>query len=292
MLHYDFPLYRPPSEGNNLIIQATLGCSTNRCTFCSMYRTKSYQARPLDAVLGDIQQSAALAPHTRRVFLADGDALSRDTEDLLVILEALATAFPQLTRVSSYALPANLIKKTPKQLRQLREAGLSLLYYGVESGDAELLRIIRKGATPDMMAEGLHKAVEAGMKVSATVILGLAGRARWQAHIEATAALVNRTALTYLSTLQLGLEPEREAEFIQRFNGDFEWQDDLGMLREQQLLVRLVAPEKPVIFRSNHASNALPLAGNLPRDADRLLAELGAAEAGERDLIPQWMRGY
>lgn len=292
MLNYDFPLYRPPSEGNNVIIQATLGCSYNRCTFCSMYRSKAFRARPQDQVFADIDRAASLAPTARRVFLADGDALVLPTAELLEILGHLRARFPGLARVSCYALPANLLKKSVEELTALREAGLTLIYYGIESGNADLLRRIRKGATVRGMKEGLLRASAAGMKVSGTLILGLGGRHHWQAHIDDSAALVNELELNYLSTLQLGLDPVVEQSFYEAFGDDFVWQDDDGMLREQQRLIAALEPARPLIFRSNHASNALPLKGNLPADRDRLLAELAGGVEDASRRVPQWLRGY
>jgi len=175
MLDYDMPLWRPPSEGDNLIIQATIGCSFNRCGFCSMYRGKKFRARPLADVFADIETAAALWPEAHRVFLADGDALVLPLDDLLRILDKLAEALPNLTRVSSYALPANLIKKSVEDLAALKSRRLSLLYYGIESGSTDILRRVTKGASPRAIAEGLGRARDAGLKVSATVILGLGG---------------------------------------------------------------------------------------------------------------------
>ena len=292
MINYDMPLYRPPSEGPNLIIQATLGCSYNRCTFCSMYRSKTFLVRPMDQVLAEIEQAAKLQPDARRVFLADGDALVLPNDQLITILEHLKKHLPRLTRVSSYALPNNLKKKSAEELANLKEHGLTLIYYGLESGSKIILKKIRKGATPDAIVAGLKKAHTAGIKVSATVILGLGGKNYWQEHIDETAKLINRLELDYLSTLQLGLEPVVEKEFHDSFGDDFEWQDDHGMLNEQDRLIAQINPARPVIFRSNHASNSLPLKGNLPKDRDRLLEELQRAESGEVSLVPKFLRGY
>ncbi len=292
MINYDMPLYRPPSEGPNLIIQATLGCSYNRCTFCSMYRSKTFLVRPMDQALAEIEKAAKLQPDARRVFLADGDALVLPNAQLITILDHLKKHLPRLTRVSSYALPNNLKKKSVEELAELKEHGLSLIYYGLESGSKIILKKIRKGATPDAIVEGLKKAHTAGIKVSATVILGLGGKIYWQEHIDETAKLINRLELDYLSTLQLGLEPVVEKEFHDSFGDDFEWQDDQGMLHEQARLIAQINPARPVIFRSNHASNSLPLKGNLPKDHDRLLEELQQAENGEISLVPEFLRGY
>ena len=188
LLRYDEPVFRPPSEGPNLIIQATIGCSFNRCTFCSMYKTKSYRARPPAEVFADIDAAARAWPDARRVFLADGDALVLPTEELFGILDHLAKTFPRLERVSAYATPMNLIHKSIDELRELRERRLKLVYLGIESGAPAILNRIRKGASPDTIVKALERAEEAGIKVSATVILGLGGRDLWAEHIDGTAA--------------------------------------------------------------------------------------------------------
>lgn len=293
-LAYDMPLYRPPSEGNNLIIQATIGCSFNRCTFCSMYKSKAYRVRPLDEVFADIDAAARVWPDASRVFLADGDALTLPTDDLLRILDKLAETFPELTRVSAYATPINLNDKPVADLRALKDRKLSLVYLGIESGSADILKRIVKGATPRTMTSALERAAEGGLKVSATVVLGLGGKHHWQDHIDGTAAVVNAAPPTYLSTLQLRLEYDVVKDYQERFarGGDrFEWQDDDGVLAEQERLIATLDPPRPIIFRSNHASNCLALAGNLPRDRDRLLGAIATARAGAPVLRPAFLRG-
>ncbi|MEJ1355465.1 MAG: radical SAM protein [Candidatus Sedimenticola sp. (ex Thyasira tokunagai)] len=280
MLNYDMPLYRPPSEGNNLIIQATLGCSFNQCSFCSMYKSKQYQARPLTTVLKDIEEAATHQPNAQRVFLADGDALALPMENLLPILDRLAESLPRLSRVSCYATPANILHKSPQELTQLRERKLSLLYLGVESGDNRILKRITKGATQRSIRRAMERAAESRMKVSATVILGLGGQNHWREHIDGTLELLNSAPTSYLSTLQLYLEEEAVTEFAEKFGEPFLPQDDTAILEEQKRLIAGLTPPTAVIFRSNHASNALALAGNLPRDRIRLLDQIKAAQAG------------
>ncbi|MCF8483173.1 MAG: radical SAM protein [Rhodospirillum sp.] len=287
---YDMPLYRPPSEGDNLILQATLGCGHNTCAFCSLYRTKTYTVRPLEAVIADMEAAAAVWPDAHRVFLADGDALRLPADHLMALLEALAERFPRLARVSCYATPGDIQRKTEVELAALRAAKLSLFYVGAESGEAETLKRIAKGATPDSLARALTRAREAGVKVSATVILGLAGQGRWRAHAEATAALINHAPPPYLSTLQLHLEPMQRELFLARQEVDFAFQDDLGILSELEVLLERLDPPRPVIFRSNHASNALALAGTLPRDGARLLGQVQAARKGLGGVRPVWAR--
>jgi radical SAM superfamily enzyme YgiQ (UPF0313 family) len=292
LIEYDTPVYRPPSEAGSLILQVTLGCSFNRCSFCSMYRTKHFAIRPLPEVQAEIETVARTEPGTRRVFLADGDALAAPLDHLLAILARLRAAFPRLERVSSYALPANLLKKSAADLARLRENGLTLLYYGIETGSAELLRRITKGAMPDAMRTGLTKAKQVGFRISATVILGLGGQTYWREHIDATADLVNQLELDYLSTLQLMLDPVIQAEFRRKFREPFLEQDDQALLAEQVRLIERLNPPTPLVFRSNHASNALALAGELPGDRAALLAQLEQALTGRVSLRPNWLRGY
>ncbi|MGZ8330760.1 MAG: radical SAM protein [Rhodoplanes sp.] len=294
ILRYDQPLYRPPSEGRNLIIQATIGCSFNRCTFCSMYKTKSFRARPLPDIFADIEAAARMWPNASRVFLADGDALVLPTDDLAAILDKLAATFPRLERVSCYATPINLTHKPVAELRRLRANKLSLVYVGIESGAATMLNRIRKGATPATLVEALDRAHDAGIAVSATVVLGLGGRRLWREHIDGTASVVNRAPPDFLSTLQLRLDDDEVAEFVGRFERDgtpFEEQDDAGILAEQERLLQQLDPPRPVTFRSNHASNCLPLAGALPHDRERLLALIARARRGAPMLRPEFMRG-
>jgi coproporphyrinogen III oxidase-like Fe-S oxidoreductase len=290
-LLYDMPLFRPPSEGNNLIIQATLGCSFNQCSFCAMYRSKQYVERPLTDVFSDIHKAAADWPDAQRVFLADGDALALPTEHLLAILRELTSALPRLTRVTCYATPGNIQRKTVEELTRLREHKLSLLYVGIESGSDLILKKITKGATQRRMIEVLHRAHDSRMKVSATVILGLGGTQHSEEHIDGTIALLNNAPVTYLSTLQLYLDDSIREEFHRKFGEPFEMPNDYAILKEQERLISGLNPPQPVIFRSNHASNALALAGNLPRDRERLLLQLREAMTGYRPLRPVYMRG-
>jgi len=284
-------MYRPPAEAENLIIQATLGCSFNQCSFCAMYRSKHYTERPLAAVFADIHQAAAQWPETHRVFLADGDALALPNEHLLAILRELGNALPKLARVSCYATPGNIQRKSEAELALLQQHKLNLLYVGVESGSDLLLKKITKGATQRRMIEILNKAHASGIKVSATVILGIGGRTRSEEHIDGTIELLNSAPVTYLSTLQLYLDDSVAAEFYKKFGEPFEELDDHAILREQEKLISGLNPPQPIVFRSNHASNALALAGNLPRDRSKLLLQLREAMEGVRPLRPQFMRG-
>ena len=295
MIDYHQPLYRPPAEANSIIIQVTLGCSFNKCSFCSMYETKKFKIRSLEDIKKDIKNMSVYCD-SRRVFLADGDALACDTDFLVEILRYLKKTFPKLQRVASYASPYNLLEKTQEELKLLRENGLSLVYYGIESGNQELLKYINKPMNPKKMAEGLNKATNANMKISATVILGLGGKKLSKQHIEDSAKLVNECEhINYLSTLQLGLSSTKEDEFFKRFenkNSEFIFCSDKEMLDEQKRFISLLNPKKAIIFRSNHASNALPLKGTLPKDRDELIEVLDMAQEDETLLRPKFLRGF
>lgn len=295
MIDYHQPVFRPPAEANSVIIQVSLGCSFNKCSFCSMYETKKFKVRELDDIYNDIRSMSAYSD-TRRVFLADGDALACDTDFLVNILDYLKECFPKLQRVSSYASPYNLLEKSIDDLKTLRKHGLSLVYYGMESGNHELLKYINKPMHPAKIIEGLDKASNANIKTSVTVILGLGGKILTTQHIEDSAKVVNECEhINYLSTLQLGLSDTKEDTFFQRFekkNKEFVFCTDEEMLDEQRRFISLINPKKPIIFRSNHASNALPLKGTLPKDRDNLLEVLNMALEDESLLRPRFLRGF
>lgn len=294
-MNYHEPLYRPPAEANSLILQITLGCSYNKCSFCSMYETKKFEIKSIEKITKEIDEFS-IYKDVRRVFLADGDALSCDTNFLVQILQYLKKSFPKLQRVSSYASPYNLLEKTQEELNLLRENGLSLVYYGIESGNQELLKYINKPMNPNKMVEGINKAHYANMKISATIILGLGGKKLSIKHIEDTAKLVTECEhINYLSTLQLGVSDSKKDAFFKKFedkNQEFIFCTDKDILEEQKRLIRLINPKSPIIFRSNHASNALALKGTLPKDRDVLLEILDKAIEDNSMLRPKFLRGF
>lgn len=292
MIYYSEPLFRPPSEADNIILQITHGCSYNACSFCSMYETKVYKEKSLDEIYKDIDTLARYYPQAHKIFLADGDALAVNTENLLKVLEYLHQKFPRLRRVSSYASIINLEQKSKEELEELYHAGLKLIYFGIETGNNQLLKRIQKGTTYEKMKEGLNKASSAGLKISATVILGIGGKKYSQEHATQTAQLVNETTLNYLSTLQLGLQQTKEEQFYKKFDEPFEWLSDKEMLEEQLVFLEHLNPSNAVIFRSNHASNSFALAGTLPKDKMRLIEELQMAIQDDNLHIPVWLRGF
>lgn len=292
MIDYNFPLYRPPAEADNIIIQATLGCSHNRCTFCTMYKSKRYTVRPLEELEKEIALLSRRFPDANKVFLGDGDALALPTDHLAKLLRLLKTSFPRLSRVSLYATAQNFLEKSIDELASLRAGGLTLAYFGIETGNDLLLSKIDKGVNQEQMIEALHKANEVGIKISATVILGLGGREYSDRHIADTAALINSVSINYLSTLQLGLEEGAAERFYRGFE-QFTPLNDLQILTEQRDLISMIDPHSRIIFRSNHASNALHLAGTLPKDKERLISEIDhALRIGEGALVPKWFRGF
>jgi radical SAM superfamily enzyme YgiQ (UPF0313 family) len=288
--NYREPVYRPPSEAGSLIFQATEGCSHNGCLFCSMYRDKRFRVKPWEDLEAEIDEAAATVPNVRRIFLADGDAFVLPAKSLERILERLHRSFPRLQRVTAYATPGNLLAKSVEEMKRIREMGLTILYYGVETGDPELLERIHKGATPDEMVEGCRRANEAGLKLSITVILGLGGKRLSLRHARNTASLLNRIQPRYLSALTLMLGP-CESEYRSSIGSDFELTSPIEDVRELRELVANLETDK-CIFRSNHASNYLALAGTLLGDKERLLEEIDAAlENPDVCLRDEWMRG-
>jgi radical SAM superfamily enzyme YgiQ (UPF0313 family) len=289
---YTYPLFRPPAEGHNVIVQVTHGCSFNNCSFCSMYKDKKFEVKKLDVIYNDIDILVSTYPNTTRVFLADGDALTLDTEFLIKILKYLNTVFKNLRRVSLYASAQNILSKTSDQLKFLHENKLNLVYFGIETGDNIVLKKITKGVTKENMIEALNKISNVGIKISGTVILGIGGKNYTQQHISNTAEIINKTQITYLSTLQLGLEDDVIEKFYKHFH-DFVPLDDLETLNEQKRFIEQLNPSNKVIFRSNHASNSFHLAGTLPKDKERLLHELDTVEQlGEEALIPKNFRSF
>jgi len=289
VMEYNMPLYRPPSEAESLIIQATHGCSANDCAFCYMYKGKKFRIRRVPEIKADIDWCAQQYRGVTRVFLADGDALVIRASQLLEILEHLYQKFPRLERVTSYANPLNLIVKPQSQLDAIRKAGLTMLYYGVESGDPQVLKQVKKKGDPESMAVGIDKAHAAGFAVSVTVLLGLAGRAGTDAHADHTAALLNRLQPEYASALTLMLGP-LEPVFAKSMGPGFQFLDKQETLAE---LRRLIAglELRNTVFRTNHASNWLPLKGTLNRDKDALLKTIDRARSDPRLLRKDEWRG-
>ena len=268
MLHYPIkynePLFRPPSEAKSLIIQITLGCSWNKCAFCEMYTSKHFTARKEADIFNDIEAFAPYAFNINKVFLADGDPLVLSNKRLLPILEKLHKTFPKLRRISTYASPSNLMRKSATELTELRKAGLSLLYVGIESGDSEVLEAIQKGETYQSTIEGLNKSKEAGMDGSVMIINGVGGTLLSEQHALNSAKVLNATQPKYASTLVLTAHKGLE-HYQNRFIGDFVEMNNVALFTEMRLFMEHLNLTE-TIFRSDHASNRLVLKGILGRD--------------------------
>lgn len=278
---YVEPVFRPPSEAGSLILQPTVGCSQNRCRFCGMYKMKQFRVRPVAEVLRDIAAvPPAHRPLIQRVFLGDGDGLVYPQAGLVTILDHLAATFPRLTRVGAYASPNSLTSKSVEALALLREKKLRILYFGLESGDAATLELADKGFTPEQMLGQCRKAKEAGMKLSITAILGLAGRQRSIEHAAATADWINALSPEYFSLLTM----------FRRHNDDYfrliEPLSNGEVIVEALEIARRLRPQH-TILRSNHVSNILHLAGSYPKDRERIIAQAEAALTEAR-RHPEW----
>ncbi len=297
-LTYTEPLFRPPSEAGSLILQVTNGCSWNQCTFCEMYTAPQKRFRP--KAQADIEQELAFIaqnmaenrfPVVRRIFLADGDAMTLSYRRLLAIMQAIRHYLPNVQRVASYCLPRNLKNKAVEELATLRELGLTLMYVGCESGDDEVLAGIQKGETYTSSLAALQKIKQAGMKSSVMILNGMGGKALSEQHAVNSARLMNAAQPEYLATLVASF-PMGMARVQAGFNGHFQPLQQEELFAETRLLLETLELEK-TIFRSDHASNALVLKGVLNRDKERLLQTVNQAinQPGSVQLRPAWLRG-
>ena len=292
MLNYDAPLYRPPSEANSLIFQVTLGCSFNECSFCDMYRSKEYSERTWDEVKGEIDMMAKIMPDTERVFLADGDAINLSTEYMLKILKYIREKFSSIERISCYAMPMNLLKKTPEDLQELHDAGLNMLYLGIESGSDIVLRKVTKGATSKTIIKACNKAKDVGFKLSCMVILGLGGKKYSKENAIETGKVISASKPDFVGALTLYLENGIKDEFITKWGGEFVKIDDNESLEELELLVSNINTENQIVFRANHGSNAYNIAGTFPQDKDEMLEKIGWLNKHPENVRPEGLRGF
>lgn len=289
-MRYEGTVYRPPSEANSLLLQATIGCSWNHCTYCATYHDKQYRVRPLSETLEDIAAAgSAFGDQVRKVFVMDGDALAMELEQWKPILQALSGTFPNLRRVSCYATALNLLRKSEQELKRLRDLGLKLLYIGPESGDDITLKQISKGAGSADHVEAAAKARAAGMKQSLIFLLGAGGAERGVEHATASARLATAMDPEFLSTLTLMLIPSTPIHKLAQ-TGRFVMPSVEGLLRELRIFVAKTNP-RDAIFRCNHASNYLPIEGRLPRDREAILQKIDAALSGAVPFRAEWSRG-
>lgn len=290
-MRYHGTVIRPPSEAGSTILQVTYGCSHNRCTFCGTFLDKPFSVRPQHEVFEDIKAAAHWMPETRRVFLADGDALVLSTRRLLPILDSLRTSFPNLERVGIYANARDILRKSIGELTTLREHGLGIAYLGLESGSDAVLERVQKGADSDDMVAAVKRLKEAGIAASVIAILGLAGPHGSATHAAATADVVRHMDPDYFAMLTLMLVPGTPL-YRDWEEGTFKLMDPIAMLAELRAVIEGLHGLTHCIFRTNHASNYLPLGGTLSRDRDRLLRTLDAALHGGNEVLrpESWRR--
>ena len=272
---YNEPVFRPPAEANSAIIQATLGCSWNRCAFCEMYTSKQFKVRKLDELKPEIALLAKYYLGVKKVFLADGDAFVLSANNLIPILHEINQQFGKIQRISSYALPKDILSKTDIELKELRSLGLKLLYIGIESGDDELLQLINKGETSSSTIEGILKAHEAGIETSIMILNGLGGKKYSTQHAVNSAKIVNQLNPKYLSTLTLSF-PFGENHFRNKFKGEYIPLTIVELFEELRTFISLTELNN-VIYRSNHVSNNLNLQGTLSKDKENLIEQLTKA---------------
>jgi len=275
-MRYEGSIYRPPSEAHSLLIQATIGCAHNKCTFCSMFRDKNFRVRPLSEVMEDLQTARKTYRNVDKIFLCDGDALCLATATLITILERIKQLFPECQRVSVYGSPQDVIRKTPEDLKLLRGVGLEMIYIGGESGNPEVLNRICKGATREEIILAVQKIEEAGIMASVTFISGMGGQELWQKHAIDTGTMISEMEPSYVGLLTLMTEPSAPL-YTDIREGRFQLLSGEEVLAETLLMLEHINVSKTCVFRSNHASNYLSLKGDLPQDKEKMMAQLRAA---------------
>jgi radical SAM superfamily enzyme YgiQ (UPF0313 family) len=285
----DGPVIRPPSEADSVLLQATLGCSHNKCTFCGAYKTRPFRIVDPESVRRELEHAARLRPRARRVFLCDGDALVIPQRRLAPLLRMVREALPRVTRIATYANARSIARKSDQELRELRELGLSLLYTGLESGDDATLAAVNKGVDAATQIEQARRARAAGMKLNVTVLLGLAGPGRSQDHARATGEALSAMDPEQAAALTLMLIPGTPLHADWQA-GRFELPDSAGMLAELHAMLRHTELSRG-LFMANHASNYLALRVRLPRDKEAALQRIERAMRGEEELRSEGMRG-
>ena len=289
-MRYEGAVYRPPSEAGSLIIQMTIGCARNSCRFCNMYKAKKFRIRPVSDVIDDLKMAREYYSDylVKRLFLADGDALICKTDDLVYVMNRAKEIFPENERITMYGAPRDILLKSHEELVRLRENGLEMVYMGAESGDDDVLRLVEKAATHKEIVDAGIKLKEAGIKVSITLISGLGGREHLESHAVNSARLISEIKPEYVGFLTLILE-KGAPMYEELREGKFSYLTPTEVLEELKLFLRSTDSEGTV-FRSNHASNYISLAGTFNRDIDRLLAQIEQAE--KRNVFkPEYYRG-
>jgi radical SAM superfamily enzyme YgiQ (UPF0313 family) len=289
-MHYEGDCIRPPPEAHSILLQATVGCSHNKCTFCSTFKNKIFQIKDDDIILGDILFASRYMKNRHQLFLMDGDALIIPQKRLLWILERIREHLPWVKRVGAYANTKSISLKSPRELEELRDRGLGMLYLGVETGDDEIRTKIKKGSSAEHCLEMGRRVKEAGIQLTTLVLLGIGGRERSLQHAKATGEILSTIDPDFVSALTLILIPGTPL-YEEYERGDFIMPDEMGLLREMREIIENTNV-RHCLFSSSHASNYLPIRVWLPQGKEEILGMIDAALRGEIGLKPEWMRAF
>ncbi len=282
---------RPPSEAYSMIIQVTVGCSHNMCTFCGTYKEQEFRVKDMRTIKADIDEASSMNYAFDKAFLADGDVLILSNDQLLEIISYIRNKSPQVKRIGVYGNTKALLRKTVEELKELREAGLGIIYQGIESGHEQVLRNIRKGALPKNMIEASEKVIVSGIKLSQTVLLGIGGKELSKEHAEETGKLLGKMSPDYASALTVMVLPNT---LLHQEYAEKKWHlpDKFGLLEELKIIIENMQVKRRCFFTSNHASNYLPIKATLPDERDAIVKtlELILKERNEDILKPEFMR--
>lgn len=276
-MRYEGAIYRPPSEAYSYLLQITIGCSHNRCTFCTMFKDKQFRVRPISEVMEDLEAARRYYSRVGRIFLCDGDALCLKTDKLIPILDKIRELFPECERIGIYARSSDILRKTEDELKELVNHGLGIVYIGAESGSERVLEMINKGVTRDQIIESVKRCEMLGLPTSVTFISGMGGKKHWREHAVETGKMISEMGASYVGLLTLMVDKKapiyRDIE-----SGEFELLSPEEIVAETKLLLESTGDfERTCVFRSNHASNYISLRGDLPRDKERMIALLNRA---------------
>lgn len=275
-MRYEGNIYRPPSEARSYLLQVTIGCAHNKCTFCSMFKDKKFRVRDMDEVMEDLRMARQAYRRVDKMFLCDGDALCLSNDKLLTILEKIEEDFPECERVGVYGSPQDVLRKTLDELKELKKAGLQIIYIGAESGSDKVLKDICKGATRAEIIEAVKKIEAAGIAASVTFISGLGGIPDWEEHARESGTMISEMEPSYVGLLTLMLEPGAELrDDVQ--SGKFQLLSAEEVVAETLLMLKNIDVKKKCVFRSNHASNYVSLRGDLPADKEMMIGQLRRA---------------
>lgn len=269
-MRYEGDIYRPPSEAYSLLVQVTIGCTHNACTFCKMFKSKKFRVRPLEEVLEDLAWARKRYSRVERMFLCDGDALALSNRRLMPILEYIKDNFPECERVTIYGRANDVNKKTEEEMKELFDAGITMVYIGAESGSDKVLKDVNKGVTRQELIDAARKIEDCGMEASVTFISGLAGKDGWEDHAIQTGTMITEMNPSYVGLLTLIVEPNVPM-FDDIQSGKLKLLSPEEVMEETLLMLEHTHVDKKCVFRSNHASNYVSLRGDLPQDKEKMM---------------------